>query len=442
MNYLAQKNNTNLFNRLTTCLLLSILAIGQSGASNQLTPTQKASIVTKFGTEIKYNFAHMDKLPCNWDSLYMARLPQIVDTPTDEAFLDSLKLLCATLKDGHTAVWCNTPSVRDWTLPFFTKRFGNRVFVTDVITDKMIAVGLKPGTEILEMDDMPVIEYGEMNVIPYFPSSTPQWSQSAAFFGGQLTNGPADKSVKVKFRNAPDSVFTLNVERDMNWQYNPYHKRVVSHKKLSGNVGYIKIPSFQQGLFDHEKFVEVFDSLENVSSLVIDIRDNGGGNSTYGDFILRLICPDTIPALEWSSPKYIPVMKAWGKTVEPYIEKGSPLIPFSAQNIEIPKFEIPVVLLVNSNTFSASEDFAATFRAAKRGKIIGTPTGGSTGQPIMIDLGYGYMARICARDEWLPDGTEFIGVGIIPDIIVEESEEMIDGKDVVLDRALKYLLKK
>ena len=40
------------------------------------------------------------------------------------------------------------------------------------------------------------------------------------------------------------------------------------------------------------------------------------------------------------------------------------------------------------------------------------------------------------------DGTEFIGVGIIPDIIVEESEEMIDGKDVVLDRALKYLLKK
>ena len=77
---------------------------------------------------------------------------------------------------------------------------------------------------------------------------------------------------------------------------------------------------------------------------MIDIRDNGGGNSTYGDFILRLICLDTIPALYWSSPKYIPVMKAWGKTVEPYIEKGNPLIPFSAQHIEIPKFEIPVVL--------------------------------------------------------------------------------------------------
>ncbi len=408
-------------------------------AASKLTPAQKASIVTKFGTEVKYNFAHLDKLPCNWDSLYMAHLPKIVDTPTDEAFLDSLKHLCFKLKDGHTAVWCNTPAVKDWSLPFFTKRFGNRVFVTDVITDAMIASGLKIGTEILEINDLQVIEYGEKNVIPYFPSSTPQWSQSAAFFGGQLSYGPADKSVKVKFRNAPDSVFTLNVERDMNWQYNPYGKRVISHKKFPGNVGYIKIPSFQQGLFDHEKFIEVLDSLENVSSLVIDIRDNEGGNSTYGDFILRLICPDTIPALEWSSPKYIPVMKAWGKAVEPYIEKGDLLIPFSSQHAEIPKFEIPVVLLVNNNTFSAAEDFAATFRAAKRGKIIGTSTGGSTGQPITIELGYGYMARICARDEWLPDGTRFIGIGIQPDVVVEESESILFGKDNVLEEALKLL---
>lgn len=423
---------------LCTCAAL-VLAMAQLNATNRLTPAQKASIVTRFGTEVKYNFAHLDKLPCSWDSLYMARMPQIADTPTDEAFLDSLKLLCATLRDGHTAVWCNNPAVKDWTLPFFTKRFGNRVFVTDVITDNMTAAGIKPGTEILEMDDMPVIEYGEQNVVPYFPSSTEQWSQSAAFFGGQLSNGPSDKTVKVKFRNAPDSVFTLTVKRDMNWQHNPYAKRVISHKILPDNVGYIRIPSFQQGLFNHETFIEVFDSLENVSSLIIDLRDNGGGNSGYGDFVLRLICPDTIPTLDWSSPKYIPVLKAWGAPDEPYVEKGKPLIPFAAEHPEIPRFEIPVVLLVNSNTFSASEDFAAIFKAAKRGTIIGTPTGGSTGQPVIIDLGFGYTARVCARDEWLPDGTEFIGKGIIPDIIVEETAEIFAGKDAVLDKALEVL---
>lgn len=57
----------------------------------------------------------------------------------------------------------------------------------------------------------------------------------------------------------------------------------------------------------------------------------------------------------------------------------------------------------------------------------------------MIDLGYGHMARICARDEWLPDDTEFIGVGIRPDIVVEESEDVLFGKDNVLEEALKLL---
>lgn len=91
-------------NKFLCSLVVLMIAAIHLNAANQLTPAQKASIVTKFGTEVKYNFAHMDKLPCNWDSLYMAHLPKIVDTPTDEAFLDSLKLLCATLKDGHTSV--------------------------------------------------------------------------------------------------------------------------------------------------------------------------------------------------------------------------------------------------------------------------------------------------------------------------------------------------
>ena len=72
-----------------------------------------------------------------------------------------------------------------------------------------------------------------------------------------------------------------------------------------------------------------------------------GGNSVYGDFVLRFISPDTIPALDWSSPKYIPVLKAWGAPEEPYTEKGSPLIPFSADHADIPRFEAPVVLLVD-----------------------------------------------------------------------------------------------
>lgn len=98
-----------------------------------------------------------------------------------------------------------------------------------------------------------------------------------------------------------------------------------------------------------------------------------------------------------------------------------------------------MVLLVNSCTFSAAENFAALFRNANRGPIIGTPTGGSTGNPIMIDLGWGYYGKICTRHERLADGTEFIGVGIQPDIFVEESESVLHGDDNVLKKALETL---
>lgn len=98
-------------------LLILLPAILLLRSENKLTPAQKASIVTKFLTEIKYNFAHTDRLPTHWDSIYMSRMPQIAGTSTDQAFYDSLKLLCASLRDGHTAVWCNNPPIEEWILP-------------------------------------------------------------------------------------------------------------------------------------------------------------------------------------------------------------------------------------------------------------------------------------------------------------------------------------
>ncbi len=70
---------------------------------------------------------------------------------------------------------------------------------------------------------------------------------------------------------------------------------------------------------------------------------------------------------------------------------------------------------------------------------MGTPTGGSTGNPIGIDLGWGYYGRIFTRHEKLADGTEFIDVGIQPDVVVEETESVLTGKDNVIEAALKLL---
>lgn len=88
----------------------------------------------------------------------------------------------------------------------------------------------------------------------------------------------------------------------------------------------------------------------------------------------------------------------------------------------------------------AAEDFVIDFELMKRGKIIGEPTGGSTGQPLMFSLPGGGSARVCTRQVFYPDGRQFVGVGIQPDILVRPTvADFRSGRDAVLERALEYL---
>lgn len=96
--------------------------------------------------------------------------------------------------------------------------------------------------------------------------------------------------------------------------------------------------------------------------------------------------------------------------------------------------------MVNAATYSSAENLCVTFRSADIGKIIGTPTGGSTGNPIFIDLGFGIGCCICTRHEVDADGNEFIGIGIQPDIVVEEDANLVlKGRDNVIETAMEYL---
>ncbi|MFA5433742.1 MAG: S41 family peptidase, partial [Candidatus Paceibacterota bacterium] len=112
------------------------------------------------------------------------------------------------------------------------------------------------------------------------------------------------------------------------------------------------------------------------------------------------------------------------------------MTPVKKENI----YTKPIVVLVNAVTFSSAENFCVTFRGMRRGKIIGMPTGGSTGNPINLNLGYGIGAVICTKNDWDIDGNKFIGIGIKPDIEVQESADIfLKGKDVVIEEALKQI---
>jgi carboxyl-terminal processing protease len=97
-----------------------------------------------------------------------------------------------------------------------------------------------------------------------------------------------------------------------------------------------------------------------------------------------------------------------------------------------------VLLLTSANTFSAAEDAVVLFATSKRGLIVGEPSGGSTGQPLLFNLPGGGMARVCTKHDSFPDGKEFVGIGVKPDIAAHLTrEDLLHGTDSVLAAALK-----
>ena len=105
-----------------------------------------------------------------------------------------------------------------------------------------------------------------------------------------------------------------------------------------------------------------------------------------------------------------------------------------------PHYSGPVVVLSGPATFSAAEDFLVAWKNSGRGKLIGEPSGGSTGQPLFFDLPGGGSARVCTKRDTFPDGTEWVGRGIAPDILVHPTfADVRAGKDTVLEKALEFL---
>lgn len=428
-----------MFVLLIVCLFIGRISINGQTTSDKLDASKKAYILSRFCTEVKYNFAFYHKLSFDWDSLCVTSIPTLVATSSDEEFLKGMKGLCSQLKDGHTYIFSmNNPANKaDWIRPFpmKTKRIGDRVFVTEVYSSGLQNQGVYPNCEILEIDGEKVLDYGNNHIKPFLASSTSQWSEYRPFTEFELTKEKGSKVSKILFQNPKGKKFVIESNRNISWDLQR-NNSTTNFKILKGNIGLLTVGSFQNSDFDRTYFNKVYNEILKTNALIIDIRNNGGGNSSHADYLIRHFSDNPIPQGSWKSPMYIAAHGSWKYPQEWYMQTPNSLSPVPQKEI----YKRPVVLLVNSTTFSSAENLCVAFKSSKRGKIIGTPTGGSTGNPIMIDLGFGIGCCICTKHELDAEGNEFIGIGIQPDIVVEEDVDLfLKGRDNVIEKALEYL---
>jgi len=407
----------------------------QTPYKENLGEDEKIAGLSVLWSQVKYNFANFDLVPdVEWDKLYLAYLPKVRETKNTLEYYRVLKEMCARLKDGHTNVY--VPKELEDELsgrpPLRTALIEDKAIIVEVLSASLREKGIRPGFEIVQIDGVSTREYAEKRVAPYESASTKQGLQMRTFTQALLC-GAKNKPVELVLADEKGEKVTKTLDRG---GYTDVDKPPppVEFKVLRGNVGYLALRSFGNIIEDDH-----FDDIAKTDALILDVRDNGGGSDTIGYHILGWLTDKPFKTLRWKTLDYRPAYQAWdGGDLLTWDGESAQNWPPDGKRL----YSRPVVVLTSARTYSAAESFCVAFDYMKRGKIIGEPTGGSTGQPLLFGLPGGGRARVCVKRDSYPDGKEFVGIGIQPDVVIRPTlADVRAGRDTVLDGALEHLLK-
>ncbi|HNX65723.1 MAG TPA: S41 family peptidase [Bacteroidales bacterium] len=196
----------------------------------------------------------------------------------------------------------------------------------------------------------------------------------------------------------------------------------IEHRMID-SVGYLYIPSFEKPITDKDVDY-ILNRYKNSSGLIIDIRNNGGGNAKNIFRLASRIVDEKIYVYS-SWFKNGPGADDFGKEIKVSVEPSSRI-----------HYKGTVIVLTNRACYSAANRFAAVFSLLPDVIIIGDKTGGGGGTPCFVELPNGWYVRFSAMKTLRADGYN-IDEGINPDIPAEITpEDEAKGIDTIIERAL------
>lgn len=224
--------------------------------------------------------------------------------------------------------------------------------------------------------------------------------------------GPVDTSVDlVVRRNGEEQSFTV--------QRRQIHVPTVAGKMVDGtDVGYIRIAVFSDGTADD--FTKEFTKLreQGMNKLILDLRDNPGGIVEQAVGVAsNFVPPDS--------------------TIVSYTEQDGKVDQYTAQGTEDP---IPLVVLVNENSASASEIIAGAVQDMKLGPIVGVKTYGKGTVQGVFPVDSSSAVKVTVAKYRTTNGREIDGVGIEPDVVVPLTPS--DPEDSQFEKALEIIREK
>lgn len=406
------------------CALTVIVGVLVGSAWSQLTSLDRGraeAILQDVGSDVRKHYYDPKFHGIDWDARVAETKDRIAKATTWDTAMLEIAALTNDLNDSHTSfVPARTPLLVDYGWQF--QMVGDHCYVTHVRSKSDAETkGLKPGDQVLTLDgfgpsraSMPKINYA-INVLS---------PQASLHVGLQDRSGrihPVEVMARVM---EPRIVNTLENPYGVDGQFfrlgweNWAHRMRPRLSELGTQAMVVKLPAF---FLSEGEVKEIAGKASKHDALIIDLRDDPGGAIESLQHLLESVFDHEVKIADQ-------VMRS--KTTALKAKSGHHKV-----------FNGKLIVLVDSNSSSASELFARTVQIEKRGIVLGDRTSGlvmesryhphETGVPPVS-----YGATITEADLIMTDGKSLEHTGVTPDeTILPTPADLADSRDPVLARA-------
>ena len=438
--------------------LIVLILISQNVFSQNLSKAVRLFELSKIWSEITYNYPKLDRLNFDFDSLYLETIKKIDTCDSDLQYYEILNEFICSLHDGHTFIIYPKIGLKKYIYQIYCTYTHGKVYVTSNVANN--AEILPVGTEIVSINNIPVLKYIDSVLYPKFPIR--QGIKYQYLAEQMLFYSETDSVLYLKTKSLDGTINDIklsSVDKFYEWNENyfsyPYFKSGLL-EVIDDNSLYVYFSDFTKpDQFDN--FCKNEKLLEASNGLIIDLRHAGGG-ANYGYKIYKYFTKDTmcfdnthLARIHNSSKKasgmlsndqikeFLGIEKSnnnynhyedW--TTNKMLEKGIHVLPLKPASFTYDK---PVIVLIDERTGSASEALVVELKAFTNLITVGTPSYGAATLPLLVPLSNRAMFRVASQIVLNHDESEF--EYLIPDVFLEPTiEQILNKNDTVLNYSI------
>jgi len=409
-----------------------------AGRAQQLAVPDRLAAVATVWAEARYNYAAWDRVRADWDSAMRTTLVQAGARQTDLQFLRRLRRLVALLADPQATILAPSLSHRLARPPLAVQWVDNRALIIDYDENPEMRVARPERlAEVVAIQGVPTSDWIRDSVLPVTGGANEddRWQRATATMLDGVRRTAIHLTLRLPDGSQRGASVTRSVPLSDRW---PLAPPPVAAAWLPDSAVVVQINSLAEP-DAVSRFDRLLRSWRGVRDLILDLRACADGDAETGYQILARLVDRPFLTVRRRTRHYEPVglsaftddgLVGWTEAPPDTVAPGGERLRFTGR----------VVILASRRTAGAAEDLIVAFRTAGRGIVVGDWTAGVAGRALTVTLPGDWRLQLTATRHVFPDGTEFAGRGIEPDIEVTETvREMRDGVDAPLERARRHL---